>query len=354
VRPLYEAAYASTPQVTDPALLNYLKLPYFGEALRAGRKLQALEDGFEATPAFLNSTDVSLKDLDYLKRGLDQQIDRLSGLQGKRQEAAALRAKKNDLVGQLDNLSNDSYQQARQAYAQGIEQQVAPLENGLVGTLAQLEPQQAAFASRIFTDPGVTADQVAIFKAAVSQKNPDAYRGLVRQYLDDAYDKAQVITQGGDTSNIPGKFLKTLAPTPSKEQRLKAILPADALPALEGLLDAAEKLAATPLGASRVAGSPTSSNISIGEALKGRAVATLRALITPRQAIRDAAELRAQEQGVIDLTEALIDPAKRDQLKRIVRMKDSTKQAILLGTLFTGQAAAGEASDLTENSGLGQ
>lgn len=354
VRPLYNAAYASLPQVTDPNLLKYLKLPYFAESLRAGRRIQALEDAVEATPGFLNDPKVGLRDLDNLKRGLDQKIDALQAKNGKGQEARALRARKNEFVAELDTLSNDLYQQARGAYQQGIRQQVEPLENGLVGTLSKLDPQQANVAARLLGGQGVAPEGVAMLKASLERYNPDAYAGLVRQYLDDAYSKAQGITQGGDVVNVPGKFLRQLAPTPAKRDLLKAILPAGALPQFEALLDAAEKLAVTPLGASRIAGSNTARDTNISEVLKGRGVAVTRALITPRQAIRDAAELKAQEDAVISLTQALLDPAKRGQLSAIVKMSDRSKQAILLGSLLSTQAAAGTALDLTENAGLGR
>lgn len=349
VRPLYEAAYAAVPEVTDPDLLKYLKLPYFADALKAGRRLQALESGVEATPAFLNSNKVSLKDLDYLKRGLDQKIEALATTGGKRQESAALRAKKNELVAELDTLSNDLYQQARGAYQQGIRQQVEPLENGLVGTLSKMDPQQANVASRLLAGQGVAPEGVALLKASLERFNPDAYSGLVRQYLDDAYSKAQAITQGGDVVNVPGKFLKQLAPTPAKRDLLKAILPAGALPDFEALLGAAEKIATTPLGASRVAGSNTARDTNISEVLKGRGIAVTKALITPRQAIRDAVELKAQEDAVIRLTEALLDPAKRKQLNAIVKISDRSKQAILLGSIFSAKAAGGTVRDFGEN-----
>lgn len=348
VKPLYDAAYASVPQITDPALLNFLKLPYFDQAFKSGQRIAKLEG-----TSLQAGQPPDLRSFDYLKQGLDDVLEKLQ-TKGATKEARALREQKNQLVSQLDALSGQQYQAARQAYAQGISANVEPLEKGFVGTLAKLDPQDAATASRIFRDPSITPEAIALLKSKISARNPDAYRGLVRQYLSAQYDNAQALTQGGDVVNVPGKFLKALAPTPAKRDNLKAILPPDALPVLDDLLLAAEKLATTPLGASRVSGSNTFRDQTLSEALKGRAVAVAKFLTTPRQALRESAELRAQEQGVIDLTEALIDPAKRDQLRRIVRMKDSTKQAILLGTLFTTQAAAGNAEDLTENAGVAQ
>jgi hypothetical protein len=348
VQPLYDAAYASVPQITDPSILNFLKLPYFEQAFKSGQRIAQLERS-----ALQPGQAPDLRSFDYLKQGLDDVIQKLEA-KGARKEARALRERKNELVSQLDVSSGDLYRAARQGYAQRIAARVEPLENGLVGALAKLDPADAATAGRIFNDPSVTPESIALLKAKVSQTNPDAYRGLVRQYLANAYNKAQKLTQGGDVVNAPGKFLNQLAPTPDARNRLLAILPRDSFTALDDVLVAAQALAKTPLGASRVAGSNTARDSNISEILKGRGVAIARALISPRQALKDAAEFKAQEQGVLALTEALIDPAKRDQLRRIVRMSDRSKQAILLATFLGGQATAGAGADLTDSAGLGQ
>lgn len=348
VRPLYDAAYASVPEITDVGLLNFLKLPYFDQAFKAGQRIAKLE-GTSLGPGKLPD----LRSFDYLKQGLDDVIDRLSA-KGATKEARALRERKNEFVGKLDGLSNQQYQAARQAYAQGYAANIEPLEQGFVGVLAKLDPIDASTASRIFNDPSITPEAIALLKAKVSQTNPDAYKGLVRQYLGDAYNTASKETKGGDVVNAPGKFRNLLASTPAARDNLKAILPPGAVQDLDDLLLAAQKLATTPLGASRVAGSNTFRDQALSEVLKGRAVAALRVLTRPRQALTEAAELRAQEQGVLQLTEALIDPAKRDQLRRIVRMKDSTRKLYLLGGLLGVKAGAGEASEFTENAGVGQ
>ncbi len=354
VKPLYEAAYQAVPEVTDPNILKFIKLPYFNQALRAGRKIQALDARVEATPEFLNSTSYSLKDLDYLKRGLDQQYKSLAGQQGKGNEARALLDAKNEFVAELDNFSNDLYQQARSAYQQGIRQTVEPLENGLVGTLAKMDPQQANIAARLFNGSRASPESVALLKASLERFNPDAYKGLVRSYLDEAYSNARALTQGGDVVNVPGKFVNQLAPTPSDRDLLKAILPSGALPTFEALLDAGQKLARTPLGASRVAGSNTLRDQTISEVLKGRGRAVLKALTTSRETIRDAADFQLQEQTIVKVTEALIDPAKRAQLSAIVKMSDESRKLILLGGLLASESGAGYVYDRGENAGIRQ
>jgi hypothetical protein len=113
------------------------------------------------------------------------------------------------------------------------------------------------------------------------------------------------------------------------------MLPADAADAFDDLMIAAQKLASTPIG-----GSDTARNLQITEQLKGRALAALSWIISPRQAARNAAEQRALDRGITSLTEALIDPGKRKQLRQIARMSDATQQAIQLSTLLGGQVGA--------------
>jgi hypothetical protein len=362
VQPFYDAAYASKTVITNPRIKSLAKLPEVASAIAESRKILNLRAG-RLVPE--DQQPFSLQLLDETKKQLDDDITKLRA-SGDRNKASAIAGVRDEIRGFLDNVSRTDiagpgepqqiislYKQARQEYAKRVEARLAPLENGLVGTLARLEPQSAATAANIFQGTA-RPEQVALLKASLSRQDPEAYSGLVRSYLDDAYSKAQTITQGGDQVNVPGKFLKILAPNPGQRDTLKAILPAGAYPVLEDVLQAAEKLAATPLGASRISNSNTFRDGQVSEVLKGRGAAVARALTTPRQAIREAAELKAQEKGVVDLTEALIDPTKREKLRSIVKMKDETKQLILLGSIFGAQGAVGEVQDLNENAGLGQ
>lgn len=396
VRPLYRAAYEAVPEVSDPQILEYMQLPYFKEAMRRGRRIAVLEGTastaplkkpvdpqallrnattqqdldqaaktlklFEdnptastakleslymqrskevsrgmSTPILIAQTTVepgpSLRDLDYLKRGLDDKIAALKR-KGSREETRALTMRRNEFVQSLDGLSNGQWQTARLAYAQGIAASVEPLENGMIGVLAKMHPKNAQTAARIFNDPSITPDQIAILKGGLTHSNPDAYRGLVRQWLAQKYNLAMRETQGAEVINPAGKFRQAVIGTPSQKANAKAMLPADATEVFDDLMMASEKLARTPLGASRVAGSPTASNQLITDALRGRALNTMKWILTPKQALRNEAERKAQEDGITALTEALIDPAKRAQLKMVAKMPPSQRQLILLAPIL--------------------
>lgn len=248
-----------------------------------------------------------------------------------------------DIVNKRLAAASPEYALANEHYAHATREIVTPTEDSLIGVLAQMHPKNAQLAARIFNDPGITAGQVAVLKAGISRTNPDAYRGLVRQWLGQKYNMAMRETQSGDVINPAGKFRQAVIGTPSQKDIARAMLPADAADAFDDLMMAAEKLARTPLGASRIAGSPTASNQIITEKLKGMALNSLKWMIAPRQSLQSAAEQRAVDQGIDALTTALIDPAKRSELRRIVKMKDSTRQLLLLAPILSVDVAASTA-----------
>lgn len=343
VRPLYDAAYRAVPEVTDPNVLGFLKLPYFEEAFKKGQVIAQLDE-----VALPPGAAPDLRSLDLTKQKLDDILARLDA-RGEFNEARALRAKKNEFVALLDNYPNSQYQAARQAYAQGYSQQVAPLEEGLVGVLAKLSPGTAQRAARIFNDPRLPPEDIALLKTSLSRLNPDAYKGLVREYLAKEYDNSVRVTQGAENVNQAGKFYQQLFGSPDRQKKLKALLPPDAYEVAEGLFVAAQKLAKTPLGANRIAGSATESRGQISDRLGDRLTPVLDLFTTSRQSVREAGQAIAREKGVDMIALALTDPAKRNLLKQAVRIKDSTKQRIVLGSILGSQSAAGAVKDLTEN-----
>jgi hypothetical protein len=347
VRPLYDAAYASVPQITDPQLLNFLKLPYFEDAFKSGQRIAKLEGS-----ALTGGQAPDLRSFDYLKQGLDDVIESLER-NGSSKEARALRERKNDFVGQLDTLSGDLYKKARAAYGQAYQRQVSPLEDGLVGVLAKIKPDKVSTAARIFNDPSLPPEQIALLKYSLSRSDPDAYNGLVRQYLAREYNTAQRTTQGSDTVNPAGKLYQRLFGSPDAKAKLKALLPAGAIDDAQKLFEAAEKLAKTPLGASRISGSSTETRGQIADALANRLGPVRDLFTTTRETVRETGRQQSLEKGVQMIADALTDPGKRKLLRNAVRIKDSTRQAIVLSGILGAQTAGGALKDITENAGPG-
>lgn len=369
VRPMYDAAYAAVPEVKDAAILDMLKQPHFPEAFKRGQVIAALEGKAapkgaertvtytrEKTPAgFYKSkenvvektvTKPDLRSLDYTKRALDDKIESLVDA-GKRQEARALKMRRDQFVAAVDAIPNQQWQQARQSYAELINRDVMPLEDGAVGVLAKVKfAKNATAAARVLSDPNMTVGEIALVKDALSRQEPEAYRGLVRQWLGQQYNAALKETQRGAVVNAAGKFRQRVIGTPEARDRAKAMLPADATQAFDDLMLAAEKLASAPIG-----GSDTASNLQITDQLKRNALGKMRWLTSPiattKGAIKDAAEQRAIDDGLRSLSEALVDPGKRSQLRQIVQIKDPTRQLVQLSTFLgqIGAASAGVAAD---------
>lgn len=391
VDPLYRAAYNSVPHVTDERVLNFLQLPRFQKAFKAGQELYAIEQGARVTPKRSNTeiltqrnengsfvrntnrtestltdaekvtrditegaredlgggltrvtrvnqrtstiTNPSLRELEYTKRALDREIEGLAE-SGSRHKARALRQQRDQFVVAMDAIPDSRWRLARQRYGELINERVTPLERSPVGVLAGIDDAKlATAAAKIFSDPNTSAQQIRNTRSALSIQDPDAWNGIVRQWLGGKLNVALKETQTGSVVNPAGKFRQAVYGTPTDRAKAEAMLPANAAKVFDEFMGAIEKLSSTP-----IRGSDTASNQLITEQLKGKALAAISWIISPRQAARSAAEDRALESGVESLTNALLNPQKRNQLRQVARMAPSTRQAILLSSILSGQA----------------
>jgi hypothetical protein len=121
-RPLYEAAYAA-PGAENVNLADLADRPTFGAALREAYN-EVLDEGLDPSAVGLQQVgdgiqvaSPSWQSLDYVKRGLDNIIERnTSAIDGITPEGRRALAMKNELLGRMDALNPD-YAAARQAYA---------------------------------------------------------------------------------------------------------------------------------------------------------------------------------------------------------------------------------------------
>jgi hypothetical protein len=137
-KPLYEKAY-SAPPVDDPEVADVFKLDAFRKAHQTGQRIAATE-GVELPDLFKTVKGPKgkpvqefvpqpVQSLDYVKRGLDDVIER--GMRGGKMgkvEARALRERLSGMLGKVDAAVPD-YAQARQSFA-GHSQMMDALENG--------------------------------------------------------------------------------------------------------------------------------------------------------------------------------------------------------------------------------
>jgi hypothetical protein len=389
VRPLYQAAYTAVPEVNSRTILDYLKLPYFQDAFRSGQTLRSLETGSARRPFVRNSesslsrnpdgsyrratrtvdststgaskvserltegsrqqtpegvltrrrdqveTNIerpSLEELDYTKRALDEKIESLIE-SGSRQRARALKMKRDEFVAALDALPNQQWQLARKRYGDLIKETVEPLEQGPIGVLAKIEnPRFASRAAQVLSDRNITPEWIKATRDSIESAQPGAWNGLVREYISLNWNKALKETQGGQVVNPAGKLRQALIGTPRDKARMEAMLPPAAVKSFDDLMTASEALARTP-----ISGSNTMRDTEIANQLKGNAALVFRWLTSPRQSIREAAEQKALERATVAITEGIIDPTKRGQLRQVVKMAPSTRQALLITGILTGQ-----------------
>lgn len=376
VAPIYQAAYRSASVITSPRINQLTELKDVRDAIAKARYTIALEnrgmpkvidrDPRTLEPILVDADEpLSLEVLDLTKQHLDDRVEQLAK-NGENRTAVALADVRDDIKDFLDNISTQTirarnpkqtdtvislYKQARAEYGRLYQERLTPLENSPVGVLAKMHPQNAALAANVLRRSNVTPQQIAVLKGGLSRSNPEAYKDLVRLYLGQEWDTAQAVAQSGDVINPAGKFLSSVFRTPAQRDRVVAMLPPQTADVMEDVMMAAERLSKTPIGSSRQPGPTTARDQLITEQLKYRALSALKWLIAPKQSLKEAAEDRALETGIESLTEALLDPAKRAQLKQITKMKPSTQQAILLASILGGQgiqvgAGGGSATEL--------
>jgi len=316
VKPLYDAAYAAVPEVTDQKIIEMLKLPFFEKAYRSGQKLAKLEG--------VDTTKPSLQLMDYTKRTLDDQIESLIQ-SGNRQAARALKLKRDEFVAALDAIPNQQWQSARQAYGQLAKSTIEPLENGAVGVLARIKDAKAATAAaKIINDPAVTPGEILSAKTAISKADPEAWQALSGQYLAGVLDKALKVSQRGESVNLAGKLYQALAGTPQQLAKVRAALPQGAQQQFTEMLGALKLVAATER-----AGSDTAFNQLITRKIEGRFSTALKWLRQPVQTAIQSGEERSLDKLVGNLARGLTDPASISSLKQVSKYPPGVQRGLL-------------------------
>jgi len=358
VRPLYEAAYARAPVISDAKIMALLEVPPVQRALRDAREIMNLDAG---KVAFTDSASgakqagdvmsrrfkvnetqakqpVSLQLLDYTKRSLDDEIEQLAA-HGDNNKARALAGARDKIKSYLDSVASPEYQQARERFAELTKAQVEPLENSVVGVIAKIKDSKTAtVAAKLFRDQNVTPGEIARARSALSTEDPEAWNALVRQFLSNELNAARKVTQAGSEVNVAGKFHQRIWGDPEGRKRMGAALGPDASDALKGLMEAAETLGQSP-----IRGSNTQANQAIAKTLEGPSAWWARVLLKPRESFLEAAQQKAVDQNATRLVEALTNPAKVRQLKIATKISDPARRAAFITSTLATQTERGVA-----------
>jgi hypothetical protein len=229
--------------------------------------------------------------------------------------------------------ASPEYAEANAAYAKATRETVEPLEASAIGALSRVtSPKAATVAARIFNDPNISAAEIKAVRTSIETQDAEAWNGLVRQWVGQAWNKALKETQAGNVSNPAGKLRQAIFGTPEMRQKSAAMMPSGSLQAFNDLMTAAQAMARTPS-----AGSNTMRDTEIANQLRGQGAVVFKWLTSPRASVANAAEQAAVERNTLAITEAILDPAKQKQLRQVVKMQDSTRKAIVLSSILAGQ-----------------
>jgi hypothetical protein len=129
-KPLYDAAYASPVSIGSKTIDNIMLDPAFQSAYARANRI-ATREGFPLAPLKPEGNTFDLKTIDYVKRGIDDEINwsktPASGL-GK-DEVNSLKNIRGKFMNEVDSQAPSEYKQARQAFG-GPTQVFDAIENG--------------------------------------------------------------------------------------------------------------------------------------------------------------------------------------------------------------------------------
>jgi hypothetical protein len=129
-KPLYDAAYASPVSIGNKTIDNIMLDPAFQSAYARANRI-ATREGFPLAPLKPEGNTFDLKTIDYVKRGIDDEINwsktPASGL-GK-DEVNSLKKVRGQFMDQVDSQAPKEYKAARQAFG-GPTQVFDAIENG--------------------------------------------------------------------------------------------------------------------------------------------------------------------------------------------------------------------------------
>lgn len=330
--PYYHAAWNAHPVVRDPTVLSFFNLPGFGESYEAAEQLARMERVplRPYQPPSLQMMDFWLRSLKGRARALSENPD-----------TATMGGAMWQRIGELDNALIGAYPELRDArtvYRTARTALVEPLENGKVGMLAAIDdPQARTAAAKIFADKDVSPEHIAETRRAIESVNPAAWAGVSRQWLASKWDDALQRTQSAEQRNAPGKMQAEVFGTPRDEEIARAMLTPAQYDSFNRLMNAARRLASTPVG-----GSTTPQELAIGKALEGNINSVMQLVTAARHPFKsgeDVVRKAAREQNILNLTNALLDPTQRHRMDVITRMRPGKQQAILLGAILSEESA---------------
>jgi hypothetical protein len=214
-RPSYEASVTANNKLSAELMVNlYDEHP-------AIRKVVAdvLEDPLSGIPK--GTAPQSMLVVDAAKKRLDDMIE-VAKRAGENNKVRVLASAKDKLVATADEAFPD-YGIARGIVQRGTQKYVEPLSEGAVGKLKETADPVAQFTK--LTDPKrVTVETVKTAAKSVKMSDPNAYRDLVRQGLQNELDDSLKMLQSGGQEFSGARFARSVRETPQTSANIQEML----------------------------------------------------------------------------------------------------------------------------------
>lgn len=346
--PLYRQAFAEGAEVDAKALVESIEQSIAGSKGSKATALRRALSYFYTKQGDERVLDTSLEGLHATKLALDEMLEKRGSSALSRITYREIVQIKNQLVEVLGEAS-PTYKKAMETFASESARLVDPLQQSVVGVLAQVDDLGAATAAaKIFNSGNVTPQMVASARKAiesVEKSDPTlegAWAGLVRQWVGRQFVRAAAEGRTGVASNVAGKFRAALIGTETQKRALVAALepaagapPSDTLMLVDDVLNALQMASRTP-----TASSATEFNRLLTRELEpGGSI--IRGIAQPRKSLIEGIQGRVLERNAIAIAEALTDPTKVAQLRALQGISEPEKRALAAAGII-GFMSAGE------------
>jgi hypothetical protein len=329
--PIYEKAFA-VPVETPPALAALITRPSMADAVKLAKKYAA-EQGMD-----LADPTNTMRGLHYVKMGLDEVINNAPQTSAGNTYARLASDTRDKLLGFMDNASSD-YKKARQVY-EGHSNELDQVENGLVGKLANKQQQLDAGARNLFSPNQDPAAVRYARKEFEKQGKSDEWDGLVRNYLQDAFEQAGKY-EDGITSQAP-RFRKEMIGNPRQREILQNALTYDQYQALMDMSDVFEAI-----GRVKVSGNSMTMPLQeSAKALRSESEGLTGKALAPLQSLKDWVTEARLGNHAEQMAKILTTPGDLKRLKQLRNVSDNDQKLINGASAFFGlsvsPAGAGE------------
>jgi hypothetical protein len=322
--PLYKAAREQKIPEDSPILQN--------EVIQ--QTINSIKNDPVYKTALATVPDNSIEMLDNVKKVLGGQI-KAEKRAGQDYRASLLTGIQKNLLEEMDKISPD-YEQARLTFAKES-QIVNPLEQGLIGKIANIKDIQLKSVAKTLFDPA-QSDPRVLEKAvdAIHAQSPEALNAIVRSHLQSQFANMKAATsENGNT--LARAFANNVIGTPQKKQLLYTALKYN--PEAQSNLAYIEKVFPL-LGKASAEGSPTANRLGILETLKGQNKYSIaKAALSPMQTLKNVfstLEQSANKDAYAAATDAMLNPQFTSEMQAIRKLKPgSAESASALTNLLT-------------------